>query len=380
MENMYQWPDYIGITGSIMVNDQPVKVKVQLFYEGAGARVFITSDRFGDEYHPMAIPETVNISDPIYGAARIELGDYTISEVFVNCNEFNIILPKTVEWVAVHKDLKPNGYFSVDENNPYMFSELGSLYSKKGELVYLCISRKIDYGETVVLRDDIRKIMPYAIRTPKRLSLVIPESCTELAKEAIVGSYDRIDFKGGLRVMEKDALMAIECDDLRINGLLSDINIEGQTELLKWYKKRDYRKAKRLFLAAPMAKDSEALENGYIKLTRVLSTQEKLERTLVDSMDKDACPVYINSYINERFSTKDNIAIPIVIDTVPLYDGNYSGWNYYFYKPIEVTRIYFVDVNEGKHGDPKLFNVLVHESMDRVHELIQDSFAKAKNK
>ena len=255
MENMYQWPDYIGITGSIMVNDQPVKVKVQLFDEGAGARVFITSDRFGDEYHPMAIPETVNISDPIYGAARIELGDYTISEVFVNCNEFNIILPKTVEWVAVHKDLKPNGYFSVDENNPYMFSELGSLYSKKGELVYLCISRKIDYGETVVLRDDIRKIMPYAIRTPKRLSLVIPESCTELAKEAIVGSYDRIDFKGGLRVMEKDALMAIECDDLRINGLLSDINIEGQTELLKWYKKRDYRKAKRLFLAAPMAKD-----------------------------------------------------------------------------------------------------------------------------
>ena len=380
MENMYQWPDYIGITGSIMVNDQPVKVKVQLFDEGAGARVFITSDRFGDEYHPMAIPETVNISDPIYGAARIELGDYTISEVFVNCNEFNIILPKTVEWVAVHKDLKPNGYFSVDENNPYMFSELGSLYSKKGELVYLCISRKIDYGETVVLRDDIRKIMPYAIRTPKRLSLVIPESCTELAKEAIVGSYDRIDFKGGLRVMEKDALMAIECDDLRINGLLSDINIEGQTELLKWYKKRDYRKAKRLFLAAPMAKDSEALENGYIKLTRVLSTQEKLERTLVDSMDKDACPVYINSYINERFSTKDNIAIPIVIDTVPLYDGNYSGWNYYFYKPIEVTRIYFVDVNEGKHGDPKFFNVLVHESMDRVHELIQDSFAKAKNK
>ena len=374
MENMYQWPDYIGITGSIMVNDQPVNVKVQLFDEGAGARVFITSDRFGDEYHPMAIPETVNISNPIYGAARIELGDYTISEVFIKCNEWNIILPKTVEWVAVHKDLKPNGYFSVDENNPYLFSEHGSLYSKKGELVYLCISRNIDYGETVVLRDDIRKIMPYAIRTPKRLSLVIPATCTELAKEAIVGSYDRIDFKGGLRVIETDALKDIGCDDLRINGLLSDLNTEGQMELYTWYKNRDIRRVKRLFLAAPMAKDSEALENGYIKLTRVLSTQEKLERTLVDSMDKDSCPVYINSYINERFSAKDNIAIPIVIDTVPLYDGNYSGWNYYFYKPIEVTRIKFVEIYEDKKREANYFEVLVHEPVERVLELIHESF------
>lgn len=374
MENKYQWPNHIGITGSIMVNDQPVKVKVQLFDEGAEARIFITSNRFGDEYHSMAIPETVNISDPIYGAARIELGDYTISEVFIKCNEWNIILPKTVEWVSVHKDLKPNGYFSVDENNPYLFSEHGSLYSKKGELVYLCISRNIDYGETVVVRDDIRKIMPYAIRAPKRVSMVIPESCTELAKEAIVGSYDRIDFKGGLRVIETDALKGIGCDDLRINGLLSDINTEGQMELYTWYKNRDIRRVKRLFLAAPMEKDSEALENGYIKLTRVLSTQEKLERTLIGSMDKDSCPVYINSYINERFSTKDNIAIPIVIDTVPLYDGNYSGWNYYFYKPIEVTRIKFVEINEDKKREANYFEVLVHEPVERVHELIHESF------
>ena len=374
MDNMYQWPDYIGIMGSIMVNDKPVEVRVQLFNEETKARIFITSDRFGDEYHPMAIPETVNVSDPIYGAMRIEVGDYTISEVFVNCNEWNILLPKTVKWVAVHKDVNPKGYFSVDEENPYLFSEHGSLYSKNGELIYLCIPRNIDHGETIILRDDFRKIMPYAIRAPKRMSLVIPATCTELAKEAICGSYDRIDFKGGLRVIETDALKGIGCDDLRINGLLSDINTEGQNELYTWYKKRDYRKAKCLFLAAPMAKDSEALENGYIKLTRVLSTQEKLERTLVDSIDKDSCPVYINSYINERFSTKDNIAIPIVIDTVPLYDGNYSGWNYYFYMPIEVTRIKFVDLNKDKTSETHYFEVLVHEPVERVLELINESF------
>lgn len=374
MEIMYQWPNHIGITGSIMVNDKLVEVRVQLFDEEAEARIFIASDRFGDEYHPMAIPETVNISDPIYGAARIKLGDYTISEVFIKCNEWNIILPKTVEWVAVHKDLNPNGFFSVDENNPYLFSEHGSLYSKNGELVYLCIPRNIDYGETIVLRDDIRKILPYAIRAPKRLSLVIPEECTELAKEAIVGSYDRIDFKGGLCVIETDALKGIGCDDLRINGLLSDINTEGQMELYTWYKNRDIKRVKRLFLAAPMAKDSEALENGYIKLTRVLPIQEKLERTLVESMDKDSSPVYINSYINERFSTTDSISMPIVIDTIPLYDGNYSGWNYYFYKPIEVTRIKFVEIYEDKNRESNYFEVLVHEPVERVLELIHESF------
>jgi hypothetical protein len=379
MDNMYQWPDYIGITGSIMVDDKPVEVRVQLFDEGTEARIFITSDRLGDEYHPMTIPETVNVSDPIYGAMRIEVGDYTISEVFVNCNEWNLLLPKTVKWVAVHKDVNPKGYFSVDEKNPYMFSEHGSLYSKKGELVYLCIPRNIDYGETVVLRDDIQKIMPYAIRAPKRMSLVIPETCTELSKEAIIGFYDRIDFKGGLRQMETDALKGIDCDDLRINGLLSEINNEGQNELYTWYKNRDFRKEKCLFLAAPVAKDSEALENGYIKLTRVLSTQEKIERTLLDSMEKDSCPVYINSYINERFSTIDNIAIPIVIDTIPLYDGNYSGWNFYFYKPIEVTRIKFVEIYEDKRRESNYFEVLVYESVERVHELIHESFVKAKS-
>ena len=179
-------------------------------------------------------------------------------------------------------------------HNGYIKLDTLSLYSKNGDLVYLCIPRNIDYGETVVLRDDIQKIMPYAIRAPKRMSLVIPATCTELAKESIMGTYDRIDFKGGVHIMETGALKDIDCDDLRINGLLSDINIEGQKELYTWYKKRDYRKAKCLFLAAPVAKDSEALENGYIKLTRVLSAQEKMERTLVDSMDKDSCPVYIN--------------------------------------------------------------------------------------
>ena len=376
MENIYQWPDYIGNRGSIMVNNQPVEVKVLSSDEETEAIIFITSDCFGDEYHSMAIPETVSVPDPLFGDMKIE--QYTVSQVFVKCKEWNIILPKTVERVVVHKDIIPNGFFSVDESNPYLFSEGGSLYSKDDKLVYLRISPNIGYGETVVLKDGIQKIMPYAIRAPKRMSLIVPASCTELTKEAFVGSYGSIDFKGGLSVIEADALKDLKCDDLRINGLLSNINSEGQIELYNWYMERDYKKVRRLFLAAPTAKDSKALENGYIKLTRVLSTQEKLERTLVDSMDKDFCPVYINSYINERFSTMDNIAIPIVIDTIPLYDGNYSGWNYYFYKPIEVTRIKFVEINPDKSRESNYFEVLVHEPVERVLKLIHESFAKAK--
>lgn len=372
---MYQWPDNIGNTGSIMVNNQPEKVKVVSLDEETAA-IFITSDRFGDEYRSMAIPETVSVPDPLFGDMKIE--QYTVSEVFVKCKEWNIILPKTVERVVVHKDIIPNGFFSVDESNPYLFSEGGSLYSKDDKLVYLRISPNIGYGETAVLKDGIQKIMPYAIRAPKRMSLIVPASCTELAKEAFVGSYGSIDFKGGLSVIEADALKDLKCDNLRINGLLSNINSEGQTELYSWYMNRDYRKVRRLFLAAPMAKDSKALENGYIKLTRVLSTQEKLERTLVDSMDKDFCPVYINSYINERFSTIENMTLPIVIDTIPLYDGNYLGRNYYFYKPIEVTRIKFVETNPDKRRESNYFEVLVHEPVERVLELIHESFAKVK--
>ncbi len=377
MFNMYQWPDYIGSKGSIMVNGEPIEVRVQLNEEETEARIFIKSKSFGDDYHSKDIPETVTVFDPIMGN---ELGEFTVSEVYLNCREWDVRLPKTVKEVVIHEGKKIGGVFFVDENNPYLFSNQGSLYSKDGKLIYLCINR-VEHFATIILNDDVKTIMPGAIHSDKRLSLVIPNACRSWVKNAITGSFERIDFTGGLQAIEAGVLNNYDfsCNDIRINGLLSEINNEGQNELYTWYKNRDdYRKPRRLYLAAPMAKDSKTLENGYIKLTRVLSTQEKLERTLVDSMDKDSCPVYINSYINERFSTKDNIAIPIVIDTVPLYDGNYSGWNYYFYKPIEVTRIYFVDVNEGKKGDPIFLNVLVHEPVERVHELILESFVKVK--
>lgn len=380
MENMYQWPVNFSITASIMVNDEPVEVGVELLDGGTEARIFISEGRFGDNYPSKVIPETVNISNPIYGAAmRIKLGDYTISEVYLKCREWNVKLPKTVKMVAIHEGKHIRGSFSVDKDNPYLFSEQGSLYSKDGKLIYLCIN-SAEHFETIILNDDVKMIMPGAIYSDKRISLVIPNVCRRWAKNAITGSFEKIDFTGGLQTIESGALNEnnFSCNDIRINGLLSDINKEGQNELNTWYKNRDYKKPRRLFLAAPMAKYSETLENGYIKLTKVLSTHDKLERTLIDSMDKDSCPVYINSYINERFSTIDNITIPIVIDTLPLYDGNDSEWKYYFYKPIEVTRIYFVDINEGKNGDPRFFNVLVHEPVEKVHELIRESYAKAK--
>lgn len=378
MENMYQWPDYIGdYIGSIMVNDEPVEVGVQLIREETEARIFIKSDSFGDKDHSKDIPETVKVFDPLMGN---ELGNYTISEVYLKFREWNVGLSKTIKKVVIHEGKKIGGSFYVDENNPHLFSELGSLYSKDGKLIYLCINSDKHF-ETIILNDDVKMIMPGAIHSDKRLSLVISKACRRWAKNAITGSFDRIEFTGGLQAVEYGTLDEhdLSCNDIRINGLLSDINTEGQKELYTWYKNRNYKKAKCLFLSAPIAKDSEALENGYIKLTRVLSTQEKIERTLVDSMDKDSCPVYINSYINERFSTKDNIAIPIVIDTVPLYDGNYSGWNYYFYKPIEVTRIKFVEIYEDKRRESNYFEVLVHESVERVHELIHESFVKAKS-
>ena len=39
-----------------------------------------------------------------------------------------------------------------------------------------------------------------------------------------------------------------------------------------------------------------------------------------------------------------------------------------------------VQLNEGKNGDPRFFNVLVHEPVERVHELITESCTKARNR
>ncbi len=375
MDTMYKWSDCEGFSASVMFGSRTENIRFEIIDELKNKiRIYIKNNQFGDYYSSMDIPETLNIQ----GYLVIDDGEYTVSEVFLNCKEWNIILPKTVEWVAIYDDRNESGYFSVDENNPYLVSERGSLYSKEGQLLYYHIGRDIDYAATLTIKENTNRIMPNAIQSTKRLTLVIPESCNEieLLKGSIKGTFDCIDFKGGIRSIEADALNGIECEDLRINCLLSDIEEEGQRELKRWFDRRDYRKVRRLYLAVPMAKDSKALENGYIKLTGVLSINERLNRIDIEEQDKDSSPLYINSYINERFCEL-GVAVPIVIDTVVLSDSSVDGYIYYPYTPVTVTRIVFVSPGGEKANEANHYSVLVYESEERVRNLIQDSFTKA---
>ena len=126
-----------------------------------------------------------------------------------------------------------------------------------------------------------------------------------------------------------------------------------------------------LFLAVPNPSISKALETGFIELTEVLPLREKLRR------HEDSCTIYINAYINERVKSGDNIeksdwgGLPISIktDIIDNKDKDYSP-----YSRTEITRIAFIRMTEYE----QIKEIFVHEPVNRVMELIKESFAKAK--
>ncbi len=375
-----EWKNYPNAKGTIQVYGESYSVDVEINNENKTAAICIEDREFGNPgYSNKEIPEKVNISDsdPLFGPKP---GDYEITGVYLKCDEWSIRLPKTVQWVAFKEGERKGGLFFVDENNPNLFSDNGSLYSKEGVLIYQAITRHTKIGDTIILRDDTKYIMPGAIYKDRytSLKLVLPGTCDKLVKGAIVGSFTMIDFKGGIRSIEADALNDIVCNDIRINGLLSEIDAEGQKELCRWYNRRDYRNPRHIYFAKPEAKGSQVLDDGYIQLTKVLSPAERLERTLIKANDCDSCPVSINAYINERFSTNENVALPIVINTIPLFEKDYHGKSYYFYEPTEVTSIKFVAIGGDSRNEANYYEILVYESEERIRELIRDSFMKLK--
>ncbi len=376
-----KWPDYPNAKGTIQIYRETYSVDVDIDKQKKTAAICIEVREFGNPgYYNNEIPETVSVSDPDL-ISGIEPGDYVITGVYVKCDEWAIRLPKTVQWVAIKEGEKKGGIFLVDENNPNLFSDNGSLYTKEGVLIYQAITRHTETGDTIILRDDTKFIMPGAIYSDKHISLVIPSTCEKLVKSAIVGKFHRIDFKGGVRSIEADTLRDIVCNNIRINGLLSEIDAEGQKELYRWYNgiyNRTSRTPRVLYFAKPEAKGSQVLDDGYIQLTKVLSLGERLERTLIKTNDCDSCPVSINAYVNERFTTNENVALPIVINSIPLFEKDYHGKSYYFYEPTEVTSIKFVTIGGDSRNEANYYEVLVYESEDRIRELIRDSFMKLK--
>lgn len=326
------------------------------------ATIYLQSDKFegmfgGEVEIPNSIP--VTDADAFEG---IKSDDYTVTTIVVKSKEWNLFLPETIENVIIDRnnyhDKGGRRSFRVHENNKYLMSENGSLYSKDGKVLF-----HYDYSKEQELNSNVEEILPGAIGSCR--DLIIPSNCKKLAKKAIVGEFNIIDFTGGLNIIEQGALSEIECNELRINGLLSDINHEGQQELNELYHKTTWkhRACPRICFMAPMPTGGKAFENGYIELSQVLSSEQKLNGFV------DTRPISINSYINERFKSA---RVPIVIEEIELSE---KTWELYDASP-NASRICFVDRENREHA----VDIYVHEKRERVLELIDESFRIARSK
>jgi len=346
------------------------------FIENDNATLLLEKEEFGTKSNPFKIPKSLTICwDDDTNAPS---GEYPITEIIVNCKEWHIFIPKDIKNVTIKrmqeydKDIEfgtsQNSTFEVEETNKYLkSSKVGSLYTKDGRDM-------IHYHSNDEVPISVENIRPEAIYKPgESYKLIIPLNCKKLAEKAIQGEFETLDFTGGIEFIEPKALDNIDCKEFRINGLLSNINAEGQEELCKWVDGDRYfsKYTHNLFLAVPNPSISKALETGFIELTEVLPLREKLRR------HEDSCTIYINAYINERVKSGDNIeksnwgGLPISIktDIIDNKDKDYSP-----YSRTEITRIAFIRMTEYE----QIKEIFVHEPVNRVMELIKESFAKAK--
>lgn len=325
------------------------------------------------------------IGDNDYG---FEIGDYSIRDLVIYYSDGNfdtINIPSNIKNITIVRDNTNfrKGYsqtyvrnsdlkhlkFNVDEKNDCFSSEDGSLYNHdKTKLIHF---HEKESRQDVVLPDSLIEIEHDAFHKCNINKLVFPKCFTSLKRGSLNGYIHEMDFCGALCEIESGALLKqISCNIMKINGLLSNINEEGIEELKKWKKEIGYELD--LVFAAPQTTIGRVMGNGYIELTKVLTSTEKL----IEHADYRC--VTLNSYINERFEGKVNFAIPFTTESLIL-DYNDKALDYSNYKDvyssISVTLIKFVVNTETKEG---LYEILVHESKKRVDELIQESYQSAK--
>lgn len=363
-EELYEVSGGLKVYGGLI--DEITKLPVWINEKTNKATVYILNDnyegQFGDYYE---IPSKITINSEDLNAVPKE---FNVSTIVIKCPKWRLSIPESIEEVIIDREdynksgNSENSLFSVPEDSQHFKSEKGSLYSKDGKVLYHYHS-----SEESELLEELEEIRPGAIYKPgTRYNLVIPPKCNNIAKGAISGEFSSIDFTGGLNTIENGALENIDCDEFSVNGLLSQINVEGQEGLKEWYnakyKKYACNRKHKLFFADFHPSVGKVIGNGYIELTKVLSIEEKLK------YKKDTNPICINSYINERFEDLESCGVPIVVESVVLDrdDDNCP------YSQIDATCISFV----CKTSRETILKIYVHEPFERVMELINKSFEK----
>ena len=353
-----KWNEWIGVKGSLSIEDREIDVRVQVNENGKAVVYIMTNSFMGKYENIISIPATVHIEeDPVLHAVRIPTGDFVISKVCLRCNAWYVRLPKTVESVEFDygRSLSRNvgrRRFIVDEENPFMFSENGSLYSKDGILYHFCDDGYKTF-EQVKLRDDITTVLPDAVYSDKNLSLVIPNKNILLQEGSIRGYYNIIDFSNGVSFIKPDAFSSLRCKEIRINGLLSDITDEGKQEIRNWY---HLSSSKKVIFAAPRPK-GRILDGGFIELSEVVSMDGKVVSGI------DTRPICINADINKGIvrqddEDKDVSNVPIIIRELFTGDNTYES--------VPITHISFATNIE--------IHIYVYEQYKDVKKLIQQSY------
>ena len=303
------------------------------------------------------IPETITIKDDSNIPLNKDIdGEYIVTEVYLNCKKWgNLRLPKNVKRIII--DRNPLGHtgrydfgtcedswFSIEDSKYLKTDYYGSVYSKDGKILYHYHS-----SEDNPLGEELEEILPGSIYYPKALmNLKIPCNVKKLSKGAISGSFSEIDFTGGLNEIESQAFNRIECDNIRINGLISDINEEGVKELER--SKNDHTK-KNFSLLAPKPQGGRLHNNGDIEFTGYLELQEKINK------HKDWDPLLIRSAIKKDFYECADEDISVFIKSI-IRERN-------LYSKIEATQI---DVRCNTFKERKSY--IVHEPLKEVEELL----------
>lgn len=303
------------------------------------------------------VPETIIIKDDSdIPLNKDKSGEYKVTEVYLKCKKWGELgLPKTVKRIIIDRNPykqvpSTNGYeygtckdswFSIEDSKYLKTDYYGSVYSKDGKILYHYHS-----SEDNPLGEELEKILPGSIYSKTLMSLKIPCNVKELSKGAISGSFSEIDFTGGLNEIESQAFNRIKCDNIRINGLISDINVDGVKELKRCI--NDYT----ISLLAPKPQGGRLLNNGDIELMSCISLEEKI------SKHKDWEPLLIRSAIKNKFNECAEENISVLIESIKLTENLYSE--------VDATKI---TVRCSTAKEPEGY--IVHEHLKDVEELLK---------
>lgn len=244
--------------------------------------------------------------------------EYQITHVYLKCAKWNIELSKNVREVIVDRRKKDwynekiefgtsdNCWFEVDEANPFLCADEGSLYSKDKKILYF-------------------------LNTSQRGNIVVPERVETIDTGAIYNpNCVSIDFQGAVKEIKEDAIDANKVKFL-INNAASQVQIKVDDikKLLHIISDKYYNE---VMFSKPNVHGS-LLDNGNIELHKTVSSVEALRRCM-NGLSEARCD-YENVYLvtapivkwtNNREDTEGSgIVLYLESCIIPYYPGTVEG-------------------------------------------------------